>query len=439
MTPDAMNERGPCSSCGVPLASDQRYCIECGARVGPPLALPYAVPAPRAEPAGATGAGILNLPIPKEMAGLLAAIALGFGVVIGTAISPNLAGIVAAPSAPPVVAETPPEAPPPAVGGGGGAAPPPAAAAPAAVISTGTTETSEAGGGGGHHGKKKKKKKPKAGISFSGTVVRVNPFAQSYTVSTSGGLIAIHADTLPLVGAQVESQVRKLNNGTYAESGGRNPVGTADQASFQGTVTYCADLEQPSAPCDGASSSDHYVYTVSSLGASIVVSEPNPATAAPPQVGSRVQVAVRIGVDFNPIAPLDEADWRVNPDCTPPYEERNGLPKPPVVTKELTQTSVTITGQATTATIESVLQARCPADTPSLILSADDVREAGRDLVPLNVPGGIDMNRLNPGQAVQTAVDIAADGGLTLKGITSDQGAGGADDATQGQGSLTGT
>ena len=37
------------------------------------------------------------------------------------------------------------------------------------------------------------------------------------------------------------------------------------------------------------------------------------------------------------------------------------------------------------------------------------------------------------------AVDIAADGTLTLKGITSDQGAAGADDASQGQGTLTGS
>ena len=40
---------------------------------------------------------------------------------------------------------------------------------------------------------------------------------------------------------------------------------------------------------------------------------------------------------------------------------------------------------------------------------------------------------------MQVAVDIASDGALTLKGITSDEGAAGADDATQGQGTLTGS
>src|SRR6266498_4887734 len=112
-----MNVRGPCSSCGAQLATDQRYCIECGQRVGPPMALPYALPAPVGEPAGA-GGWMSALPVPMQMASTFAAIALGFGVVVGTAISPNLAGIVAAP-APTVVAQAPPATPPAPSGGGG--------------------------------------------------------------------------------------------------------------------------------------------------------------------------------------------------------------------------------------------------------------------------------------------------------------------------------
>jgi hypothetical protein len=414
--------------------------VECGHRVGPPLALPYAIPAPGPEPPAAKAGWIAALPVPLQTASAFLAIALGFGVVIGTAISPNLAGIVAAPS-PSVVAEAPPETPstPPSGGGGGGPVPAPAPA-PAALASTSPSGSSGGGGGGGsHHDKKKKKKQKEAPISFSGTVVRANPIAQSYTVSTGGGLIAIHADALPQVGDQVESSVRKLKNGTYAEDGARNPVGTADVASFQGTVTYCADLEQPSAPCDGANASDHYVYTVSSLGASILVSWPHSAVKPPPKVGSTVQVAVQIGTAFQAIDPLDESSWAQDPACDPPYDEQHGLPNPPVVTRELTQTSLTVSGQATSAMLESVVQTRCPAATPSLILSADDVRESGRDLAPLATAGGIDPNRLNPGQAVQVAVDVAGDGALSLQGITSDQGAAGAEDATQGQGTLTGS
>ena len=86
--------------------------------------MPYALPAARPRrPLRAAAGRVWRLPIPPEMASLLAALALGFGVVLGTAISPNLAGIVAAPS-PSVVAQAPPAPPPaPAGGGGGGGSP----------------------------------------------------------------------------------------------------------------------------------------------------------------------------------------------------------------------------------------------------------------------------------------------------------------------------
>jgi hypothetical protein len=432
-----MNVRGPCSSCGASLASDQRYCVECGQRVGPPLAMPYALPTPSTEASASSGSRMIRLPIAPEMAGLFAALALGFGVVLGTAISPGLAGIVAAP-APPVIAEAPPEPPAtPSGGGGGGSAGPPAAAAPAATVaSTTPTESSGGGGGGGHHHKKKKKKKPAAGIEFSGTVVRANPVAQSYTVSTGTGLVAIHADTLPKVGDQVESTVRKLNNGTYAESGARNPVGTADVASFQGTVTYCADLEQPSAGCDGSNPTDHYVYAVSSLGASVLVSWPHSSANPPPAVGSRVQVGVQIGVAFQPIQPLSPDDWTPYDGCNPSGNEQAGVPAQTNTEPELTQTSIAPSGPATNTLLEAVVQTVCP---DGLVLSADDIRESGRDLLALSVPTGIDQARLSRGQAVQVAVDVSDVGVLTLKGITSDQGAAGADDVGQGQGTLTGS
>jgi hypothetical protein len=439
MANQAMNVRGPCASCGAQLASDQRYCVECGHRVGPPLALPYALPAAATEPPTDTGGRLLRLPIPPEMAGVFAALALGFGVVLGTAISPNLAGIIAAPSAP-VVVEAPPETPSTGPSGGGGGSPAPAAAtAPAAVVaSTSPSGSSGGGGGGGGGGHKKKKKKQKpAPITFSGTVVRVNPVAQSYTVSSSGGLIAIHADTLPKVGDQVESQVRKLNNGTYAENGGRNPVGSADVASFQGTVTYCADLEHPATPCSNIPTpDDHFVYAVSGLGASVLVSSPQ--GAALPPVGSQVQVGVHIGSTFAPIDPESSDDWTDYPDpCNPVSTEQSGVPTAPTAATDLAQTSLTVNPLRQSAVFQAVVQeTNCPA---GLVLSADDVREAGRDLPALGVPAGIDQARLARGQAVQVAADIGSDGKLTLTGITSDQGAAGADDASQGQGTLTGS
>ena len=92
-----MNTRGPCTSCGSPLAIDQRYCVECGQRVGPPLAMPYApaTPAEAAAVAAGTGGLLASLPMPLQTATTLAALALGFGVVAGTAISPDLASTVA--------------------------------------------------------------------------------------------------------------------------------------------------------------------------------------------------------------------------------------------------------------------------------------------------------------------------------------------------------
>jgi hypothetical protein len=435
-----MNVRGPCSSCGAPVAFDQRYCVECGQRFGPPLALPYALPP--AAPPPTTGSWLAGLPMPAQMVSAFAALALGFGAVVGTAISPNLGDIIASPS-PPVVAEAPPETPPASVGGGGGGAPTPSGGSAPALASSTTPTTSSGSGGGGNGGgggkkKKKKKKKKEPPQTFTGTVVRSNPVAGSYTIS-NGGLIAIHADSLPDVGQKLEVPVRKLANGTYAESGARNAVGLTDTASLAGTVTYCADLEQPSVPCDGGNESDHYVYAVSSLGASVLVTWPHSAGNPPSTVGDTVQAEVRIGAAFQPIAPSNPDDWGEDPSCNPAYDEQTGLPNPPVVTKELTQTAATVTGQANSATLESVVQTECPGEAARLILSADDVRQPGRDLAPLDVPNGFDLNKLVPGQAVQVAVDIANNDTLTLRGITSDQGAAGADDRTQGQGTLAGT
>jgi hypothetical protein len=435
MAGEAANVRGPCSSCGAQLATDQRYCIECGQRVGPPMALPYALPPGVMEPPGGASRWAFALPIPVQTASTFAAIALGFGVVVGTAISPNLAGIIAAPS-PTVVAEAPPPdtSTTPAGGGGGGGSAPASSATAAATVASTTTPSGGGGGNGGGGGKKKKKKKPTP-LTFSGTVVRVNPVAESYVIST-GGLIAIHADTLPQVGDELDVPVRRLANSTYAEDGARNQSGTADSVGFSGTVTYCADLEQPAAPCDGSSSTDHYVYSVSGLGASVLVSAPHPAQGTPPKVGSSVDVTVHIG---DPFQPIDPTTWATDDNCTPAHNEQNGRPAPAVKTPELTQTAVNVTAQSTSATLEAVVQTVCPGGSPKLVLSADDVRESGRDLTALDVPGGIDLTKLSPGEAVQTAVDVAQDGKLTLRGITSDQGAAGADDPSQGQGTLVGS
>jgi hypothetical protein len=428
-----MNVRGPCSSCGAQLATDQRYCIECGQRVGPPMALPYALPAPLTDIPG-TSRWAFALPIPMQMASTFAAIALGFGVVVGTAISPNLAGIVAAPG-PTVVAQAPPPAAPstPSGGGGGSGKSSPPASAPVAAVAVTTPAPASHGNGGGKKKKKKKQKTPPE--TRSGTVVRVNPVAQSYTIASNNTLTAIHTTSLPQVGDQVQSPVRKLANGTYAEQGTRTQQGTADSATFLGTVTYCADLEQPSAPCNGSSPTDHYVYTVSSPGASVLVSAPHPAQGAPPSVGAVVTIGVHIGAAFQPVTP---ASWATDPSCTPAYDEQHGSPAGPPTTPSLTETSLTVNPPAEAADLEAVVQAVCPGGSPKLVLSADDIREGGRDLAEFDVPSGFDLSRLSVAEPVYATVGIASDGTFSLKGIASDQGAAGADDASQGQGSLAG-
>lgn len=443
MPGEAMNVRGPCSSCGAALATDQRYCVECGQRVGPPLALPYSIPASPAEAAASGNILGFALPVPMQMVTTFAAIALGFGVVVGTAISPNLAGIVASP-APTVVAQAPPPATPapptPATVGGGGSSSGPVAAAPASTVAS-TAPTSSSGGGGGGGGKKKKQKKQKTPPpGTSGTVVRVNAVAQSYTIAASTEVLTtIHADTLPNVGDQVTVPVRTLANGTSAENGARTTQGTADSAKFLGVVTFCADLEHPSAACDGTSATDHYVYSVSNPGSSVLVSAPVSAGVAPPKVGTTVEVGVHIGAAFQPVAPANPSDWATDSTCTPPYDEQHGLPATAPTTPSLTQTTVTPNGQPAGATdMEAVFQTSCPGTAPKLYLSADDIRESGRDLAPLDLPSGVDPAKLTPGEAVYASVGIGSDGKLTLNGITSDQGTAGADDATQGQGSLTG-
>jgi hypothetical protein len=432
-----MNElRGPCSNCGAPLAVDQRYCVECGTRVGAPLALPYPTSVPGAEQGG--GKAAFALPIPIQMATTLAALALGFGVVIGTAISPNLSGIVA--SSPPVAeapsTEEPAPAPPVVAGGGGGPPPSPASSAVAAApISSGT---GTGGGGGGGKKKKEKKKNKKQPTTLGGIVVHVNPVAVSYSIAQVGNLKSIHTDSvgsLPAVGADLSRiPVRSLRNGTYAETGQRTAQGSASSATFTGTVTYCApDSTAPEGSCDSPDPDDgSYLYSVSAVGSSVLVRVPAHSTV--PKVGQQVTTTVQINQFVAP-----------QPSSDPPDSCDGGsssvFPQPPVnPTNRLLQSSLTAGANAGGGTLEAVVQRRCPSD-GEMILSGDDVRESLRDISPpLTVGAGIDQAKLFEGQPVMVAFNLNGLGDsatLSINGIGSDHGVGGADDPAQGYGSLT--
>ena len=127
---------------------------------------------------------------------------------------------------------------------------------------------------------------------MSGTVVHANPAAGSYALALSGGeLVAIHAAKLPRPGAKLRVPIRRLANGTLAEAEGPAKSGTAARAAFDGTVTWANP--DPLAPA----------YTVSWLGASILVQVPPDPTGTPPvlpALGSYVTVEVAI----EPRAPL---------------------------------------------------------------------------------------------------------------------------------------
>src|SRR4051812_13297692 len=85
----------PCRTCGSPLADDQRYCLECGSRNGPPRLDWKAMvrPADAADPAAGptervADAGPALLPSPRIAAALVLGM-LAFGVVVGHAAGPG--------------------------------------------------------------------------------------------------------------------------------------------------------------------------------------------------------------------------------------------------------------------------------------------------------------------------------------------------------------
>jgi hypothetical protein len=157
----------PCASCGAPLAGDQRYCLECGARraqariafreilasEGPPPRAPLAV----AATGDRTPSGVAFL------VGLVCLLlALGVGVLIGR--SGNDTPTAAAPAAAPQVIS---------VGGAAPAATTPAATTPAASSSSGAsssgTSTGSSSSSSGSSGSKATNKAAKSLDNSSGS------------------------------------------------------------------------------------------------------------------------------------------------------------------------------------------------------------------------------------------------------------------------------
>ena len=111
----SVDRGGVCEDCGSPLRADQRYCLNCGARVGAPSPLlgpllrgvtapagaqapPPPAPPAITAPVGARARGSgLALPAPRVSA-LLVLVFLGFGVLLGSAAGPRVDDTLAASS-----------------------------------------------------------------------------------------------------------------------------------------------------------------------------------------------------------------------------------------------------------------------------------------------------------------------------------------------------
>jgi len=398
-----------------------------------------------------------------------AIVALIFGAFIGIGLRPDLtAGLagdrqvieVSAPtepepqSAPAPDAATGPASPAPPAGDT--AVPPPTiepdSIAAEAPVGPGPAPT----GAGGEAGAP-----PPEEDALVGTVVRANPVARSYSVASSGPLIAVHSAKLPPPGARISVPIKPLSNGTFAEDGKRERKGERKQASFSGTVTFA----------DPAS----LTYTVSVRGASVLVHVDPAAASAPsvPALGALVTatVAIRPPVPAAPAAaaPTSQPAVGVTTATPPPVEvevgppgQVPGVPAPPVPppapappapappplaqapppactpppvpfaapappAKTLWQKSLTVDGQATgPVDLEGIVQAAC-TQPAGLVLSADDLRESGRDLV-VNDPGALDLTKLLPGRPVDVTATLAPDGAYSLTGVSGDQGKKEADD-----------
>jgi hypothetical protein len=445
-----------CEGCGEPLAADQRYCLNCGKRVGA-LRVPGArastpVGASQGAPGTPAVAGrrrpldlkALRMPAPRS-AGAIAALSLGFGVFVGLAMGPAFPGVGGAASR--FVVQVPqtnggggtptagasgapatatlgspvgnvgggpsgPAAPP----GGAGvgtqistqAPPPPAGPAPSGPAPSKRT--------GSHHGHHHPLPPPPTGSTVDGTVAQVNPLARSYAVATTDGqLVAIHATDLPNPRQRVSVGVRELFNGTFAEHGKRTENGNRGNVNIDGIVTY-RDAKAG-------------VYTVSVDGASVLVHLPDGAPAGDlPLLNNEVSVAVTV----EPPPPTKRtkrkrAATKASDGCA---DQPIAGPDPSSV---LRQRSVTVEGPPVgSVNVEGIVERACPSS-GELAISADDIRESGSDIT-LASPDSIDLSLLELGKPIDATMQIGEDGSYTLTGVSSDDGTSGANDSSAGQG-----
>jgi hypothetical protein len=423
----------------------------------------------------------------RRWAAPLSAVALGFGLFVGVAIGPGAAGTFATGAA--QIIEIPgfsggPDAgegeggsPSPGAGvssggGGGGSIPAAESALPSfapIASSEGEGESSEDTTPPASQKSPPTTEEPDAEEeTLSGVVLHVNPAAASYTiVNPAGTLDVVHAANPPQPGAKVSVPVRLLANGTFAEAGIRTKSDLRTRASFSGVVTYVDPT--PTAPA----------YTVSKRGVSALVHvHPDPAGAAPalPVLGAFISVAVDIeklapalasaseapgsptpvAEPVPPVTPEDPLPVPVPPAEAalappPPVQQNPGpaavpappscvsdtsLPPPPIqASAVLWQRQFKAQGAPFTyGDFAGIVEAVCP-DSAQLLISADDIRESGHDLV-FAVPATIDTAKLEVGGSVLATATIGGDGTLVLTGLAGDERTKGAEGEKAIQGDL---
>jgi len=253
--------------------------------------------------------------------------------------------------------------------------------------------------------------------ALAGTVVHLNPKAGSYTISSDDQLIAVHSGNLPDLGQNIEVDAVQLANGTYGEDGNRQRDGKRGRVSFGGTISFRD-------PATG-------VYTVSAPGVSMLVRGGEQRT--PPKLGDAVQLEARFADHATELAP--------NPAGREGCGKPPALPKPPKTSLEQVGTvhtgadaeqstdtdTDTETATETTTDVEAIVEGVCRTGTRTLIVSADDLREAGRD-IPVVVPSKFNLGNIDPGNVVKLTTKIGKSGNYTLDGFASDERREGADD-----------
>lgn len=444
-----MTLSGPCESCGAQIQGGHGLCVICGVRAD--VGIPAGTPVVEAVSAGSPSR--YGIPIQPQIAVFAAALALGFGGVIGSALSPGIETILAA-SAPPTVAAPVEEEVAPARGGGelGGSresssagstsststAPTPVTPTPVTPAATTPVEETpiedETPTDDGSTTEPDDEGVPDDGTTLaSGTVIRVNPEAGSYSLAAGAAVSTIHSEDLPEPGIDVTVPTLNLFNGTLEEAGDRQEGAQEDTASFSGTVTFVDE--------------EASLYVLSSAGASIPVRMPTGGKAEMPPLSALITANVGIGPVAN-VAPgeaepaeTSEADPGVDPAVTvpgapPECEAQEQFPTEPVDPQvELTQESFSIDfEELTAASFAGIVQATCP-ELDQIVVSADDLRETNQDLL-LTVPNVVDPTSVQPGESVTVNADPnpREDGSLKLTGLASDEGLKGADDVDVGQG-----